>query len=100
LFSVTSDTYDIVDDLGIVSSFAVPPQDVEDSVVCGMLPVAEIVIDFVPSELWSIVLDADTAATHPFPVIVKVLDALVLVPSMVMEKEPVPLVVYPVLFRL
>jgi hypothetical protein len=65
-----------------------------------MLPVAEIVMDFEPSELWLTVFVADTASTQLASVIVKVLDVLVFVPSMVMEKLPVPYVVNPVLLRL
>jgi hypothetical protein len=88
--SVTFDTYDIVDALGIVSSLAVPLQDVAVNVVPGILPVADIVIDFVPSELWFTVLVADTAVTQSASVIVKVFEVLVFVPSMVMENDPVP----------
>jgi hypothetical protein len=65
-----------------------------------MPPSAEIVMDFVPSELWLTVFVAVMAVTHPFSVIVKVFVVLVLVPSIVMLKIPVPEVVYPVLLRL
>jgi hypothetical protein len=84
------DTYDNVDALGIVSRLAVPLQFVDVNDVEGILPVPDIVIDFVPSELWLTVTVEDTAVTHSFSVIVNTFDAVVLVPSMVMENEPVP----------
>ena len=89
-----------MDALGIVSSFAEPLQDVDVNVVPEMLPAPEMVIVFVPSELCVTVVDADTAVTQASSVIVIVLEVVVLVPSIVIENEPVPYVVNPVLFRL
>ena len=89
-----------VDALAIVSRLTLPEQEVEERVVSGIDPDADIVIAFVPSPLWFTVFVAVTASTHAFSVIVIYLDAVAACPSMVMVKLPVPCVVKPVLFRL
>ena len=74
----------------MVSSFAVPLQEVDDNEVSGILPVPDIVIDFVPSVLWLTVAVADTAVTQSLSVMVITFDALVFTPFIVIANEPVP----------
>jgi hypothetical protein len=91
---------DIVDALGIVVSLTVPLQAVDVNEVDGILPDADIAMDFVPSELWLIVCVASTAFTQAFSVMVKYLLALVDLPPIDIVNVPVPYVWKPVLFLL
>jgi hypothetical protein len=98
--SVTLDAEVMEDALGMVSSFAVPDTLVEVRDVSGMLPEADMVIDFEPSELWLTVTVPSTTFTQALSVMVTVLVTLVFVPLIVIENVPVPDVVKPVLFLL
>ena len=55
---------EIDDTLGILSSVTSPEHDVDSRVVFRMLPLPEILIDFVPSELCEIVREYESALTQ------------------------------------
>ena len=74
----------------MVPRFTVPLTAVAESEVSGMLPDADMLIDFEPSALWSTTTSLDTASTHAFSVMVNDFVALFVTPFMDMENVPVP----------
>ena len=88
-YFVEQESESIVAALGIVSSFAVPLQEVEDREVSGILPLAEIVMDLDPSVPWLMVAVPSTALTQSVPM-VSCFVTLVLLPPMLMANVPVP----------
>jgi hypothetical protein len=83
---------------GIVGNVTVPPQFVEVKLDGGKLPVADIVTDLDPSALCGTMTVADIASTQAVDISSFTPVFVVVVPFIVMENDPVPLVVYPVLF--
>jgi hypothetical protein len=84
----------------MVESVTLPEQVVDESVVLGIDPEAEIVIAFVPSLLWVIVLVILTAGVQSSSVMLRYWLARLGVPSKFIIKFPVPEVANPLLVRL